>query len=142
MVFDSDQENNDEVMSEINMTPLVDVMLVLMIIFMIAMPLLNDAIKIELPIADNQPSKITPETITLSVNENGNIYWNKQAITAEALQQQLQTAAQQQPQPEIHLRGDRQVEYEYVVKVMTAVRHAGIQKLGFITSPVGSNKNE
>ncbi len=140
MVFNNDQENNDEVMSEINMTPLVDVMLVLLIIFIIAMPLLNDAIKIDLPKADNQPSRITPKTITLSVNENGHVFWNKQAITQAVLQQQLQAAAQQQPQPEIHLRGDRHVEYEYVVKVMTAVRHAGIQKLGFVTEPVDSNK--
>lgn len=140
MSFDNSYENNDEVMSEINMTPLVDVMLVLLIIFIIAMPLLNDAIKIDLPKADNQVSKVTPETITLSVNQNGDVFWNKQAINQSVLQQQLQTAAQQQPQPEIHLRGDRHVEYEYVVKVMTAVRHAGIQKLGFVTEPVASNK--
>ena len=141
MAFDNDLQNNDEVMSEINMTPLVDVMLVLLIIFIIAMPLLNDAIKIELPVADNQASKITPETITLSVNENGKVYWNKKAITSEVLQQQLQTASQQKPQPEIHLRGDRRVEYEHMIQVMTAVRHAGIQKLGFITTPVANNKN-
>jgi len=140
MVFDNGEDNNDEVMSEINMTPLVDVMLVLLIIFIIAMPLLNDAIKIELPIVDNQPNKITPETITLSVNEKGEVYWNKHVIKAEVLQQKLQTVAQQQPQPEIHLRGDRRVEYEYVVRIMTAVRQAGIQKLGFVTTPVANDK--
>ena len=139
MSFDNNYENNDEVMSEINMTPLVDVMLVLLIIFIIAMPLLNDAIKIDLPKADNQASKVTPETITLTINDNGHVFWNKQAITQALLQQQLQAAAQQQPQPEIHLRGDRHVEYNYVVKVMTAVRNAGIQNLGFVTEPVGSN---
>ena len=140
MAFDNGQQNNDEVMSEINMTPLVDVMLVLLIIFFIAMPLLNDVIKIELPVAENQARKTTPETITLSVNENGKVYWNKKAITFEALQQQLQTASQQQPQPEIHLRGDRRVEYEHMIQVMTAVRHAGILKLGFITTPVANDK--
>jgi len=140
MMFDNGQDNNDEVMSEINMTPLVDVMLVLLIIFIVAMPLLNDAIKIDLPIADNQPNKITPDTITLSVNENGKVYWNKQAISAESLQQQLQAVAQLQPQPEIHLRGDRRVEYDHVIRVMTAVRHAGIQKLGFVTTPVANDK--
>lgn len=139
MSFDNNYENNDEVMSEINMTPLVDVMLVLLIIFIIAMPLLNDAINIDLPKADNQTSKVTPETIILTINDNGHVFWNKQAITQALLQQQLQAAAQQQPQPEIHLRGDRHVEYDYVVKVMTAVRNAGIQKLGFVTEPIGSN---
>ncbi|MDH5424606.1 MAG: biopolymer transporter ExbD [Gammaproteobacteria bacterium] len=140
MSFDNAYENNDEVMSEINMTPLVDVMLVLLIIFIIAMPLLNDAIKIDLPKADNQASKISPETISLSVNQSGQVFWNKQLMTQDALQQRLKIAAQQQPQPEVHLRGDRHVEYEYVISVMTAVRHAGIQKLGFVTEPAGSNK--
>ncbi|MDH5517037.1 MAG: biopolymer transporter ExbD [Gammaproteobacteria bacterium] len=141
MLFNNSQEDNDEVMSEINMTPLVDVMLVLLIIFIIAMPLLNHAITIDLPKEDNQVSKLTPETIILSVNKNGKVYWNKQLISAASLQQQLKTAADHKPQPQIHLRGDRHVDYEYVVKVMTAVRHAGIQKLGFITEPLANYKN-
>ncbi|MDH5392501.1 MAG: biopolymer transporter ExbD [Gammaproteobacteria bacterium] len=140
MGFNNELDNNDEVMSEINMTPLVDVMLVLLIIFIIAMPLLNQAIKIDLPKADNQTTSISPETITLSVNESGKLYWNKQAISQAVLQQKLQAVAQQQPQPEIHLRGDRHVEYAYIVRVMTAVRHAGIEKLGFITEPMANNK--
>lgn len=141
MAFDTGQDH-DDVMSEINMTPLVDVMLVLLIIFIIAMPLLNHAIKIDLPRADNQPNKITPQTINLSVNKKGEIHWNKVPLSQEALEQQLKLAAQQQPQPEIHLRGDRHVEYEHVVKVMSAVRRAGIQKLGFITMPAGQDKQK
>lgn len=140
MMFNNDQETNDEVMSEINMTPMVDIMLVLLIIFIIAMPLLNDAIKIDLPKADNQISRVTPDTITLTVNKNGNIFWNTQPIKQSELEQQLQAAAKKQPQPEVHLRGDREVEYKYIVKLMTAVRHVGIQKLGFITEAVGNNK--
>ena len=137
-MFNVSEENDDEIMSEINMTPLVDVMLVLLIIFIIAMPLMNDAININLPNANNKPSQKTSETISLSVNKDGDIYWNKKAITLTALQQQLQGVAQQQP--EIHLRGDQHVAYEHIVKVMTAVRHAGIEKLAFVTQT--TNKNE
>jgi biopolymer transport protein ExbD len=140
VVFDNSQESNDEVMSEINMTPLVDVMLVLLIIFIIAMPLLNDAIKIELPVAVNQPNEVNPDTISLSVSEKGSVFWNNTEISIIVLEQKLHAAAQQNPQPEIHLRGDRRVEYEYVIRVMTAVRHAGLQKLGFVTDPVNNDK--
>ena len=137
MAFDNGLDNDDEVMSEINMTPMVDVMLVLLVIFIIAMPLLNHSVKIDLPVADNIANEITPETVTLSVMVDGSIHWNDQAIMEKALAQRLQIVAQQQPQPEIHLRGDRQVDYEHVVKVMTVVQQSGIQKLGFVTRPEG-----
>lgn len=133
MAFDNGLDTSDEIMSEINMTPLVDVMLVLLVIFMITMPLLNHAVKIDLPQADNITIKIKPETITLSVNVAGNIYWNDQPITDKALAERLQGVAKQPSQPEIHLRGDRLVDYEHVVKVMAAVQRAGILKLGFVT---------
>ena len=136
MAFDNGLDTSDEIMSEINMTPLVDVMLVLLVIFMITMPLLNHAVKIDLPQADNIANKITPETITLSVTMTGDIHWNEQPITEKALAERLQLAAQQASQPEIHLRGDRRVDYEYVVKVMAAVQRAGILKLGFVTEPL------
>lgn len=135
MAFGSGLDDSDEVMSEINMTPLVDVMLVLLIIFIIAMPLLTHSVTIDLPHADNRHNEITPETVTLSVTVNGEIHWNGQILSEDELNQTLQVAAQQQPQPEIHLRGDRLVDYEHVVKVMAAVQRAGILKLGFITEP-------
>ena len=137
MAFGNGLDNsvNDEVMSEINMTPMVDVMLVLLIIFIIAMPLLTHTIQIDLPTADSSPHQAKPESVTLSVTANGVSHWNGKPLLEDALNQALQTAAQQQPQPEIHLRGDRKVEYEHVVKVMAAAQRAGITKLGFVTEP-------
>jgi len=137
MAFGNGFDNDDEVMSEINMTPLVDVMLVLLIIFIIAMPLLNHAVEIDLPHADNQPLELTPDVVTLSVSANGDIHWNTQLIDEDDLTTRLQASAQKQPQPEVHLRGDRQVDYELVMEVMAAVQRAGILKLGFVTSPDG-----
>jgi len=136
MNFDNGLDNTDEIMSEINMTPLVDVMLVLLVIFMITMPLLNHAVKIDLPQADNIANKIKPETVTLSVTAAGEIHWNEQPITEKVLAERLQLAAQQTTQPEIQLRGDRRVDYEHVVKVMASVQRAGILKLGFVTEPL------
>ena len=136
MAFDNGLDTSDEIMSEINMTPLVDVMLVLLVIFMITMPLLNHSIKIDLPQADNVANKIKPETVTLSVTAAGEIHWNEQPITEKVLVERLQLAAQQVTQPEIQLRGDRRVDYEHVVKVMAAVQRAGILKLGFVTEPL------
>jgi len=128
-------DNNNEVMSEINMTPLVDVMLVLLIIFIITVPVLTHSVKVDLPRADNTPNEIKPDTINLSVTEDGAIHWNEAAVTLDELNLRLQAAATQQPQPEIHLRGARTVAYEHVVQVMATVQRAGILKLGFVTEP-------
>lgn len=135
MAFGGDFENNDEVMSEINMTPLVDVMLVLLIIFIITVPVLTHSVEIELPRASNQPNKLKPTTVQLAVNAAGEVYWNETKVTEAELASKLSTAANAQPQPEIHLRGDRTVAYEHVVKTMAAVQSAGILKLGFVTEP-------
>lgn len=132
MAFSGNQDD-DEVMSEINMIPLVDVMLVLLIIFMLTVPVLTHSVQIDLPRAENRPNELTPETVTISVTRGGQVHWNDQAITEDVLMQRLHTVSQQQPQPDIHLRGDRQVDYEHVVKVMAAVQRAGILKLGFVT---------
>src|SRR5690606_16355011 len=122
-------------MSEINMTPLVDVMLVLLIIFIITVPVLTHSVKVDLPQASNALNDIKPETVALAVTGEGVIHWNETQVTLEELEQRLQIAAQQDPQPEIHLRGDRSVDYEHVVKAMAAVQRAGIMKLGFVTEP-------
>ncbi len=127
--------DDSEVMSEINMTPLVDVMLVLLIIFIITVPVLTHSVKVDLPRADNTLNEIKPDTINLAVTDNGSIHWNEMTISPEELDQRLQAAAAQQPQPEIHLRGARTVAYEHVVQVMAAVQRAGILKLGFVTEP-------
>jgi biopolymer transport protein ExbD len=135
MAFGGGFDDDNSMMSEINMTPLVDVMLVLLIIFMLTVPVLTHAIKVDLPQAENSINPVKPETLALAVTGDGQIHWNETAITFAELEQRLMTIAQQQPQPEIHLRGDRRIEYEQVIKVMAAVQRAGILKLGFVTDP-------
>ncbi len=134
MAFGSDFED-DKDMSDINMTPLVDVMLVLLIIFIIAVPVITHSVKVDLPRADNTVNNIKPETINLTVSADGKIHWNESDVTEEELQARLTAEATKQPQPEIHIRGDRKVEYEHVMKVMASVQRAGILKLGFVSEP-------
>ncbi len=138
MAFGSDFDNGDEVMSEINMTPLVDVMLVLLIIFIIAIPVLTNAIKLDLPRAAASPDDVKPERVTLSVTAEGRVHWNDTLLVEGELEPLLNTAAAQQPQPEIAIRGDRKAEYEHVIRVMATAQRAGIQKLGFVTEPAGN----
>ena len=129
------QEDTDEVMNEINMTPLVDVMLVLLIIFIITVPVMKHAVNIDLPRATNQPQDTKPQTIRLSVDEKGQYFWNEIPSSDEAVQSQLKAAALQSPQPELHIRGDKAVRYERVAQVMAAAQQAGVKKIGFITEP-------
>jgi biopolymer transport protein ExbD len=135
MAFGGDLDEDSSVMSEINMTPLVDVMLVLLIIFIITVPVLTHSVKVDLPRAENSVNTIKPQTVTLAVTGNGEVYWNEIRVSPEDLEQRLTQAAVQKPQPEFHIRGDRQVDYEHVIKVMAAVQRAGIMKLGFVTEP-------
>ena len=138
MSFSSSHSSNhgsheDIEMSEINMTPLVDVMLVLLIIFMITVPVLTQSVDIELPKIGSTPSQNQPDTISLSVNDLGEYYWNKEAMDLEVLKQRLLEAAEQEPQPQVHIRGDRKTAYEYVVKLMVSAQQAGLTQLGFVT---------
>lgn len=127
--------HDDEVMSEINMTPLVDVMLVLLIIFIITVPVITHSVNLDLPEANNTPTEATPDTITISVGASGQLSWNSTAISFEELEDRLTAAAAREPQPPIHLRGDRAVAYEQVAKTMAAIQRSGIQSLGFLTEP-------
>ncbi len=129
------QDDSDEVMSEINMTPLVDVMLVLLIIFMITVPVMKHAVDIELPRASSAAQNAKPQTIRLSVDAQGIYFWNEARIDDAQLLEQLQAAAARNPQPELHIRGDRAVRYERVAQAMSAAKRAGIQKIGFVTDP-------
>jgi biopolymer transport protein ExbD len=129
------QDDSDEVMNEINMTPLVDVMLVLLIIFIITVPVMKHAVNIDLPRASNQVQDAKPETIRLSVDAAGAYYWNEVPVADADLVQQLSAAAVKQPQPELHIRGDKAVRYERVALVMAAAQQAGLRKIGFITEP-------
>ena len=135
MAFGGGLDDDDSVMSEINMTPLVDVMLVLLIIFILTVPVLTHAVKVDLPQAENTPNEIKPKSIALTVTADAAIHWNEDVITLEELDKRLESAAAQEPQPEIHLRGDKTVDYEHVIKVMAAAQRAGLQKLGFVTEP-------
>ena len=132
---DLNSNDGDEVMNEINMTPLVDVMLVLLIIFIITVPVMKHAVNIDLPRATNQPQDTKPQTIRLSVDEKGQYFWNEIPSSDEAVQSQLKAAALQSPQPELHIRGDKAVRYERVAQVMAAAQQAGVKKIGFITEP-------
>ena len=128
-------DDTDEVMNEINMTPLVDVMLVLLIIFIITVPVMKHAVNIDLPRATNQAQDPKPETIRLSVDAQGQYFWNEAPVSDDAVLAQLKTASTQQPQPELHIRGDRAVRYERVAQAMAAAQQAGLRKIGFITEP-------
>ncbi len=135
MAFGGDFDDDKNSMSDINMTPLVDVMLVLLIIFIIAVPVITHSVKVDLPRADNTINEEKPQTINLSVTNDGIIHWNETTVTSDELDQRLQLEAAKQPQPEIHIRGDRKVDYEHVLKVMASVQRAGILKLGFVSEP-------
>jgi biopolymer transport protein ExbD len=129
------QDDTDEVMNEINMTPMVDVMLVLLIIFIITVPVMKHAVNIDLPRASNVPQDAKPETIRLSVDAAGDFFWNEAKVTEEAMLLQLKAAATQNPQPELHIRGDKAVRYERVATAMAAAQQAGVRKIGFVTEP-------
>ena len=131
--FDSDSE--DEVLSEINMIPLIDVMLVLLIVFIITVPVIRHAVQLELPQATSTPSQERPATIRLAIDAQGQYHWNEAAISDQELQTRLNAAAAQQPQPELHLSGDKAVRYERVAQAMAAAQRAGLGKIGFLTRP-------
>ena len=129
------QDEPDEVMNEINMTPLVDVMLVLLIVFIITVPVMKHAVNVELPRATNEIQQTKPETVSLSVDAQGNYHWNQTSVQDNELLRLLQAEAQKVPQPDLHIRGDKEVRYERVAQVMAAAQQAGIKKIGFITEP-------
>ena len=129
------QDETDEVMNEINMTPLVDVMLVLLIVFMITVPVMKDAVNVQLPRATSTPVQAQPDAIRLSVDAQGRYFWNDQPLADDQLEARLAAAAAAQPQPELHLRGDREARYEKVAQALAAAQRAGLHKIGFVTEP-------
>ncbi|OGA36908.1 MAG: biopolymer transporter ExbD [Betaproteobacteria bacterium RIFCSPLOWO2_12_FULL_64_23] len=129
------QDAEDEVVSTINTTPLVDVMLVLLIIFLITIPVVIQSTPVELPKEINQPTQTKPENINIVVNKDGDVLWNNELVDEKKLLARLKETAVKQPQPEVHVRGDRNARYEFVGKVVFACQRAGILKIGFITEP-------
>ena len=128
---------DDELNSTINTTPLVDIMLVVLIIFLITVPVVIKTIPVELPKATNVPTQTKPENIVIAVTDEGQVFWNDAMLPDNnALFEKLKTVAVLQPQPEVHIRGDLSGRYEHVGRVMFNCQRAGIRKIGFITEPV------
>jgi biopolymer transport protein ExbD len=127
---------DQSVMAAINTTPLVDVMLVLLIIFLITIPVINKTVKVTLPKAVNIPTQTKPENITVAVDRDGNIYWNdRRTSNRDDLIARIRDVAVQRPQPEVHIRADRDAKFEAVGRVLYAIQRGGIVKVGFLTEP-------
>ena len=135
-VGSADGDGEDQLNNTINTTPLVDVMLVLLIIFLITVPVVTQTIKLELPKEQNIPLQTKPENIVLAVDRDGGVFWGTEPLPdTETLVRRLKLEAVKEPQPEVHIRGDSEVRYESVGRVVVACQRAGIFKVGFITEP-------
>ncbi len=132
---DRHDDHGDEVMNEINMTPLVHVMLGLLIIFIITVPVMKHAVNVDLPQASSQREQIKPETLRLSVDAAGRYYLNGNAVSDEALPALLQAEGARTPQPDLHINGDKAVRYERVMQAMAMAHQAGLRKIGFVSEP-------
>ena len=132
-------DSDDEMLSEINTTPLVDVMLVLLIIFLITIPVVNAAVAVKLPRESNQLRQLFPETVIVSVDAAGSSYWfDVKLATPDLLRQRLAKIAVQTPQPEVHIRADAASDFAAVARVVLACQTAGIGRIGFLTEPPSS----
>lgn len=128
-------DGDDDVISAINTTPLVDVMLVLLIIFLITIPVVTQTIELELPVESNQALQTRIEDVTLSINREGNIFWNDQPINQAQLLEKLKIEAIKPIQPSVHIRGDQKTRYEAIGKVILVTQQAGINKVTFVIEP-------
>ncbi len=136
MAFGGLEGSQNRPMAEINTTPLVDVMLVLLIIFIITAPLMTQALKVDLPKANAQALQPKPEAIALSIDESGGLFWNKEPVSdAEALVR-MKAAAVRDEQPPVHLSADKQLTYQRITEVLALLKQAGLSKVGFVTTPV------
>lgn len=134
MAFSNSSDNDDQgLMAEINMTPFVDVMLVLLIIFIVTLPVIQHSVKIELPKASSSVSAAKPEMIQVSIDKNSQIYWNNELVSLAEYTQKAQAVANNNPPPEVSLRADRRVMYEIVAKVLSTSKKVGLTKIGFVT---------
>ena len=131
----SESSVDDGIMNEINMTPLIDVMLVLLIIFIVTLPVMNNALKLDLPKAAATQSASTEQNVDVSITASGDIFWNKVAVNDAELAQKVASAAAEPTQPTIRIYADRTVAYDHVVHVLAAAQGAGLSKLDFVTTP-------
>ena len=130
-----DKHRSAAPMAEINMTPLIDVMLVLLVIFIITAPLFTHAIRLDLPKAVSAPAPQTPQTITLSIDDASRLYWDGKALTLDDLRARLIQAGKAAQPPELHLRASRATRYDVIAQVMSAAQQAGVDRIGFVTEP-------
>lgn len=125
-------QDDDEVMTEINMTPLIDVMLVLLVVFILAVPAIHSAVPLTLPRASSAAPQQPAEPVRLDIDAQGYTYWNGKAVDDDALKAQAQQAAMQDPQPVVRLSGDRAVPYERVLQTLSSLQGSGLTKVNFI----------
>ena len=136
MAFASfDSKNSTTPMGEINMVPLIDVMLVLLVIFIVTAPLLTNSVKLALPRATTNPTENKPTTIEFSIDADGNLYWGHDQISREEAAERFKKASTEEPQPNVHLRADENTPYRYVAQTIVDAPKAGLSKVGFITQP-------
>jgi biopolymer transport protein ExbD len=136
MTVGAADDDEDAMVASINTTPLVDIMLVLLIIFLITTPVITQSVKLELPKERNVPTQTKPENILLAVSKDGDVYWNARRMPdTESIVAALKKESIKDPQPEVHIRGDQDARYESIGRLVVACQRAGIAKVGFITEP-------
>jgi biopolymer transport protein ExbD len=136
MAFASfDRQRASAPMAEINMVPLIDVMLVLLVIFIVTAPLLTHAVKLELPRVSSQPNQLQPDKVDFAIDAAGQLYWNGEPLTREQAAARFAAAGQRQPQPQIHLRADQAVPYRVVAQTLADATRAGLTRIGFVSEP-------
>lgn len=135
MAFSTASEDDGDMMSEINMIPLIDVMLVLLIVFMITVPVMTHSVQINLPQASSAPLIERPDAIQLSIEADGRILWNQTPVSSEELEARFAQLASMNPQPDVHLRGDESARYAHIAQALAIAQRAGIQRLAFVTDP-------
>lgn len=137
MAFGGFNQASGAEMAEINVIPLVDIMLVLLVIFIITAPVITHSIKVDLPRVSHERNEVPPEAVTLSLDADGALYWDQKPLAAESLDDRLARAVAEHPELELHLRADQHTPYERLARVLTQARAAGVLRIGFITEPEG-----
>jgi biopolymer transport protein ExbD len=137
MAFGGFNQDGGGDMAEINIIPLVDIMLVLLVIFIITAPVITHSVKVDLPRVSHERNEVPPEAVTLSLDADGALYWNQEPLAADTLETRLQRAVAEHPDLELHLRADQYTPYERLARVLTQARGAGVARIGFITEPEG-----
>ncbi len=137
MAFGGFNQEGGRDMAEINVIPLVDIMLVLLVIFIITAPVITHSVKVDLPRVSHERNEVPPQAVTLSLDADGALYWDQEPLAAESLESRLERAVAEQPELELHLRADQHTPYERLARVLTQARAAGVLRIGFITEPEG-----